>query len=136
MFSSNEHDFLETVNTIVCDVEILMMYVREDFDHIIKAIAYKGEPIDIPSSIGAMAIFGLNNWEKVRAGLENYKDSLIVLSSGNYSNVTSKDIFEVTDGDISLSDDEWIEKSIVIRKYHELTHFVMRKKYPNDIDLV
>ena len=37
---------------------------------------------------------------------------------------------------IDLNEDEWIEKSIIIRKYHELTHFVMRKTYPDDIDYI
>ena len=91
---------------------------------------------DIPDSTGAMAIFGLNNWDKVRAGLDSYKDSFIILSSGNYSNVSTKDIYKVTNGDIDISEEEWIEKSIVIRKYHELTHFVMRKLYPNDISFI
>ena len=133
LFSFNENDKLETIKTISGDVEVLTMYDRQDFEHVIKAIAYKGEPKDIPSSTGAMALFGLNNWEKVRAGLENYKDSFIVLSSGNYSNVDNKDVNEVTDGETDLSESEWTEKSITIRKYHELTHFVMRKSYPDDI---
>lgn len=133
LFSFNPKDKLETVNTIAGDVEILTMYDRLDFEHIIKAIAYRGEPEDIPSSTGAMALFGLNNWEKVRAGLDNYKDSFIILSAGRYSNVSNEDIKKVTNNELSLSDEEWIEKSIIIRKYHELTHFVMRKLYPEDI---
>lgn len=133
LFSFNPKDKLETINTIAGDVEVLTMYDRKDFEHIIRSIAYRGEPEDIPSSTGAMALFGLNNWEKVRAGLDNYKDSFIILSTGNYSNVSKEDVKKVTSNELVLSDEEWTEKSIIIRKYHELTHFVMRKIYPDNI---
>lgn len=133
LFSFNPKDKLETINTIAGDVEVLTMYDRKDFEHIIRSIAYRGEPEDIPNSTGAMALFGLNNWEKVRAGLDNYKDSFIILSTGNYSNVTKEDVKNATDNELILSDEEWTEKSIIIRKYHELTHFVMRKIYPDNI---
>ena len=135
-FTFNENDTLETVKTIAGDVEVLLMYDRKDFEHMYRALGFKGEPADVPSSTGAMALFGLNNWEKVRAGLENYKDCFILLSSGNYSNVDIKQIQEVTSSEINLSKDEWTNKSITIRKYHELTHFVMRKLYPDNIDAI
>lgn len=133
LFSFNENDRLETFNTPVGDVEILTMYDRNDFVHMARALGSKAEPVNIPDSTGAMALFGLNNWDKVRAGLDDYKDSFILLSSGYYSNVSNIDIKKVTDGELDLTQEEWIEKSIIIRKFHELTHFVMRKTYPDDI---
>lgn len=135
-FSKNEKDFLETVETPSGGVEVLTLIKREDFVHACQCLGNKCEPVTIPDSTGAMAIFGLNNWDKVRAGLDNYKDSFIILSSGNYSNVSNKDIYNVTNGEIDLSEDEWTNKSIIIRKYHELTHFVMRKNYPDDISFI
>ena len=83
-----------------------------------------------------MALFGLNNIEKFKAGLDNYKDSFLILSSGDYSNVNTQSISNVTNNEVTLSQDEWTEKSITIRKYHELTHFIMRKTYPDNIDPV
>ena len=135
-FSKDPNDKLETINTPAGDVEVLSLRNREDFVHACRCLGHKCEPVDIPDSTGAMAIFGLNNWDKVRAGLDNYKDSFIILSSGNYSNVSKDNIYKETNGEIDLSREEWIEKSIIIRKYHELTHFVMRKTYPNDISYV
>lgn len=135
-FSKDPKDKLETFNTPVGSVEVLTLRNRQDFEHACRCLGHKCEPVDIPSSTGAMAIFGLNNWDKVRAGIEDYKDSFIILSSGNYSDVLSGDIYMITNGQISLSEQEWVEKSIIIRKYHELTHFVMRKMYPNDIDFI
>lgn len=134
LFSFNDKDSLETFKTSVGDVEIITLYERSDFVHAAICLGNKCEPEDIKDSTGAMTIFGLNNWDKVNAGLKNYKDSLILLSSGNYSNVSLNDINHYCH--LSLSKDEWIEKSIIIRKYHELTHFIMRKKYPDNISVV
>ena len=132
-FTMNSNDFLESVNTPAGQVEILSFFNREDFIHAVRALGNKCEPVDVPDSTGAITIFGLNNWDKVNAGLDDYKDSLIILSSGDYSNVTNTDVLNVTNGDVNLSKEEWTNNSILIRKYHELTHFVMRKLYPDDI---
>lgn len=135
-FSKDPKDSLETVETPAGSVEVLSLRKREDFVHACQCLGNKCEPVEIPDSTGAMAIFGLNNWDKVRAGMDNYKDSFIILSSGNYSNVNNKDVYSITNTEIDLSEEEWIEKSITIRKYHELTHFVMRKTYPDDISFI
>ena len=131
LFSFDERDKFESFKTEVGDVNIITMYQRQDFVHMAQCLGSRCEPVIIPDSTGAMAIFGLNNWDKVRANLDDYKDSIILLSSGYYSDVTYKDVNKVCE--MNLSKDEWIEKSIIIRKYHELTHFVMRKKYPDNI---
>lgn len=67
---------------------------------------------------------------------ENYQDMLIVLSCGPYSNVRADKINELqtSGGDEAVSDDDWTEISGTIRKYHELTHFVCRKLYPDKIN--
>lgn len=67
---------------------------------------------------------------------ENYQDLLIVLSCGPYSNVTADLVnrLQTEAGREVLSDDDWREASGNIRKYHELTHFVCRKLYPDKID--
>lgn len=135
-FSKDPEDKLETVNTPTGDVEVLSLRKRDDFVHMCQCLGNKCEPVEIPDSTGAMALFGLNNWDKVRAGLDNYKDSFIILSSGNYSNVSNIDIKNITNGEIDLDEQAWTNKSIIIRKYHELTHFVMRKTYPDDISFI
>ena len=135
-FSKDPGDCLQTIKTPAGSVEVLTLRKRDDFVHAGQCLGSKCEPVEIPDSTGAMAIFGLNNWDKVRAGLDNYKDSFIILSSGNYSNVSNRDIHKVSNGEIDLSEQEWVEKSITIRKYHELTHFVMRKLYPEDISFI
>ena len=69
---------------------------------------------------------------------ENYQDLLIVLSCGPYSNVDADRVNELLTeaGHEGISDDAWRELSGKIRKYHELTHFVCRKLYPDKIEVV
>lgn len=141
-FSFCSKDSFTAVNTPAGVVEILYLHERDDFIHALRALAHRCEPVDIPDSIGAVTISGLYNWEKIRAhrieylaaggsdwGSEfeaftsdrsNFTDTLIILSRGPYSNV-------MPDG---FDEEEWLERSLIIRKYHELTHFVYRKFYP------
>lgn len=135
-FSFDEDDKLENINTPIGSIDVLSLRKREDFIHAVRSLGYKCEPVDVPDSTGAIYISGLNNWDKVKAGLDDYKDSIILISSGNYSNVSAFDIKQVSDNEILLTDKEWIDKSIEIRKYHELTHFLMRKQYPEDIKAI
>ena len=147
-FHFSEEDELTCISTPVGEVNVLFLADREDFIHAYRALACRCEPIEIPDSVGAVTIQGLINWEKIHkhrdaylaAGGDdwddefqrfisvksNYRDSIILLSSGFYSNIPAETV--------GISDQEWKEKSLIIRKYHELTHFVCRAKYPKDID--
>lgn len=150
MVSGTAEDTFEQVDTAVGSVGIWTLAKREDFVLAVQALAYRCEPKPVPDAVGAQYIGGLINWEKLRArktqylleggrdwNLEfrrftldkrNYTDSLILLSTGFYSNIPP----EV----VGLSPQEWKRKSMVIRKYHELTHFVYRKAYPGDVDVI
>ena len=139
---------LSSYDTPAGRAEILYLGDRGDFVHAYRALGYRCEPAEIPDSVGAAAIRGLINWEKIHnhrdaylaAGGEdwsgefnrftsdkkNYLDSLILLSGGDYSNVPAEEV--------GLDAAAWREKSLTIRKYHELTHFVCRGLCPDDID--
>lgn len=143
-------DTFEQVDTVVGSVGIWTLAKREAFVLAVQALAYRCEPKPVPDAVGAQYIGGLINWEKIRAhkmqyhsegGQDwnqefrrftadkgNYTDSLIILSTGFYSNIPPEEV--------GLSPQEWKQKSMVIRKYHELTHFVYRKAYPGDIDVI
>jgi len=138
----------DTEDTPAGRAEILYLGDRQDFLHAYQALAYRCEPTPIPDSVGAVTIGGLINWEKIHdhrdaylaaggedwdaeferftAERKNYRDSVILLSGGNYSNVPAQSV--------GLSPAEWKEKSYLIRRYHELTHFVCRGLYPENID--
>lgn len=128
-FIKTDKDRLDTFVTPAGSVDVLFLDNREDFVHAYLALGNKCEPMEIPDSMGSCILFGLNNWEKIHGLLlplnsidkSCYKDELIILSGGAYSNVSAKDL--------GLDEDDWINKSIKIRTFHELTHFVSRKLY-------
>lgn len=143
-FLTSENDTLEVYATPAGEVPVLYLENREDFEHALRALAYRCEPREILPSVGASTVSGLINWERIRshkrdffasggwnwaaefkrftAEKENYQDTLILLSAGYYSAVPPESL--------GLAPELWREKSLVIRKYHELTHFVCRKLFP------
>lgn len=149
-FIGSPEDSLSSIFTPVGQVEILYLAIREDFEHALQALAYRCEPVEILPSVGTITVRGLINWQKIRAHKQeyilsggdnwarefknftsdkkNYLDTIIILSGGNYSAIPASAV--------SLSEAEWRHKSLMIRKYHELTHFVCRSLYPKDIDPV
>lgn len=140
-FSYDERDTLETVETPAGPAEVLTLYKRKDFEHAIRALAARCQKIEIPASMGASAVSGLINWDKIRphmnseeeldaflADKRNYLDSIIILSNGGYSAVPADCA--------GLGEEEWLEESLVIRKYHELTHFVSGRLFPENKEAI
>ena len=149
-FSFSEEDRFETVGTPAGDVEIVYLAEREDFERCIRALAYRCENREIPPTMGASTISGLINWEKIRRHQEeylasggddwdaefarftsesqNYRDTIIVLSRGYYSALSPEEA--------GFPEEEWLEISYSIRKYHELAHFVSRKLFPDNKEAV
>lgn len=147
-FTFSDEDELCVVSTPAGEVPVLVLAEREDFVHAYRALACRCEPEVIPDSVGAVTVQGLINWEKIRRHRDaylaeggtdwdeefrrftsvnaNYRDIFILLSTGRYSDVPA--------AAVGLGEQEWKAKSLTIRKYHELTHFVCRTKYPKDID--
>ena len=144
VFSFSEADTLTTVATPAGDAEVIFLENREDFEHAYRALAYFCEPEPILPSVGAVTISGLINWAKIReherryreqggsdwnaefarftADPANFRDTILLLSSGDYSAIRGEQI--------GLEENEWRNLSVTIRKYHELTHFVCRRLYP------
>ena len=135
---------LEINESIGGKIPTLTISNQEDFVKIIQALLHKNNPVEIPSSMGAALINGINNWERLNTIKNNwlannpfgnwntefssiilnkslYKDKLIVLSTKPYSNVSASQL--------GLSDDLWISYSISIRKEHEFTHLYTLKRY-------
>lgn len=147
-FSFSEEDELKLWQTPAGPVEVLYLKERADFERCVCALAYRCEPRPIPSSMGATTISGLIDWKKIRdhqaeyeaaggkawkdefkrftADPNNYRATLIVVGNGYYSAVAPETV--------NISPDEWLDRSLTIRTYHELTHFVCRRWYPQDID--
>ena len=144
-YAGDAHDRDETVDTPAGQVRVVTLGNRRDFELVLRGLmAAKNGPLDpIPETQGAatMTVF---NWPRIRAHLaqypqaeqtaefkrftavkENYTDMLIVLSRGPYSHVDA--------AAAGLSEEEWLDRSDVIRRYHELTHVICRRQYPDDV---
>ena len=145
-YEGDARDTLETVDTPAGPVKAVTLWNRRDFETTMRSFfAAKNGPLaEIPRTQGA-AMITVFNWHRIKDHLalfpeeqqgeefkkftqvkSNYIDNLVVLSVGPYSNVKA-----------SLaghSEDEWLIYSDRIRRNHELTHFICRKLYPDNID--
>jgi hypothetical protein len=115
----------------------------QDFVKIVQCLLYKNNPTEIPSSMGALLINGINNWDRLNSIKENkssifqeinmgfqeivkqkpelYKDKIIILSKKNYSNVPASKL--------NLNPKEWPSLSYIIRLEHECSHLYTLKMY-------
>ena len=147
-YAGSEHDRLETIDTPAGPVRVVTLGNRHDFELVLRNLmAAKNGPQDaIPKSQGAATIT-VFNWPRIRRHLaqfpederteefkrftavrENITDMLVVLSRGPYSNVGAEAV--------GLSEETWLDRSDTIRRYHELTHVICRRLYPDDVDAV
>ncbi len=147
-YVGDQHDHMETVDTSAGPVHVVTLGSRRDFELVLRGLmaAKNGPKATIPESQGA-AMLTVFNWPRIRAHLaafseaeqtaefkrftsvkENYHDMLVVLSRGPYSGVPATAV--------GLSEEEWLDRSDTIRRYHELTHVICRRLYPEDIDSI
>lgn len=119
-FEGSARDQLFEMSALELSVLGIYFESRADFELFIKLTVYKDKPV--PKSMGACSISGLLNRQKMEADPANAKESLIVLSKGEYSAVPAEAV--------GLEKDEWIEKSLRVRLYHESAHIVCRARFP------
>lgn len=123
-------------------IPILITRRREDFVTIVRALTKKNEPVPVPESMGASMVTGYNNWDRIftyrkqweAANPGNcsgerwqeefrrlipqkdlYQDRFIILSDGPYSAASVRDL--------GLTEEEWRNASLVIRREHECAHY-------------
>lgn len=129
--------FLHT--TAAGRIPVIVIPDRRDFVSFVQAISCRNEPKQVRPSMGACMVQGYNNWDRVhqaksewllmnpegdwtlefinfREKKELYRDKMILLSDGPYSNVTA----------VSMGIDakEWLKKSLIVRLEHECTHYL------------
>jgi hypothetical protein len=162
-FNMDQRDCIETVETPAGAVMVITLYDRHDFEVFMRCMmaAKEGPENEIPANMGASTIVTFN-WPRINAHKEeflrekreagvlfpdwsaefkrfrenkdNYLDMIIVLSRGPYSNVKAEEAAPVFGW--TPDEAEWMDISDTIRKYHELTHFVCRKLFPEKTDAV
>ena len=135
----------EIADTPAGPVRVVTLGNRQDFELALRSLmaARDGPLTPIPASQGA-AMLTVFNWPRIHAHLalypeeeraaefkhftavrENYVDMLVLLSRGSYSHVDAAAVGE--------TEEEWLEHSDTIRRYHELTHVICRRLCPGDI---
>ena len=142
--------------TPVGPVLAVTLHERKDFETFLQIIANKCQPVEIPATQGASMLEGLISWPKIEAHRKaflaqaeadeipdpdwdsefsrftsvkaNYTDAMLVLSAGPSSAVDGREF--------GISEDQWINDSITIRRYHELNHFICRRQWPEKISAV
>ncbi|HAG69619.1 MAG TPA: hypothetical protein DCL38_06570 [Lachnospiraceae bacterium] len=155
-FITDDRDRMSFEETPAGSVRVITLYNRRDFETFLQIMAERCKRTEIPASQGASYLGGVINWRRIEAHerefyrkeLEkgntepdwdseferftsdgnNFKDALIILSVGPYSGVSADRA--------GLPYEEWIERSDVIRRYHECTHFICRRLFPEDKDPV
>lgn len=144
-YRGSKYDRMETVDTPVGPVRVVTLGDRWDFELALRGLmaAKDGPEAVIPESQGA-AMLTVFNWPRIHAHLalypeeeraaefkrftavrENYVDMLVLLSRGPYSHVPAAAVGE--------TEEEWLEHSDAIRRYHELTHVICRRLCPGDV---
>jgi len=132
-------------NALIGKVPVLIVSNEEDFNTIVCTLSNKNEPKDLPKSMGASFINGINNWNRIyqlktdwlqQNPVENwalyfkenilpnshlYKDKLIILSTKEYSGVKNESI--------GVSKNTWKSTSLIIRREHECAHLFTLKYY-------
>ena len=135
----------ELTKTPAGSVRVVTLGNRQDFELALRGLmaAKDGPEAVIPESQGA-AMLTVFNWPRIHAHLalypeeeraaefkrftavrENYVDMLVLLSRGPYSHVPAAAVGE--------TEEEWLEHSDAIRRYHELTHVICRRLCPGDV---
>ena len=152
-FRGSEDDRLTYETTPAGQVLAVTLHDRQDFELFLQIMSKKCAQTPIPPTQGAVILDGVINWSRIRrhqqeylhartaegaapdwpaefqrftAEPRNFKDALIILSAGPYSAVTADRT--------GYPETEWLAHSLTIRKYHECTHFVCRRLFPQLID--
>lgn len=143
-FTLTAPDRLEVVlhPTLAGRLPMLIAGNRGDFVTLVQACSARNEPERVPGSMGACIVTGLNNWDRVarhRRRLEEergapmteaewaaafrelvpqkalYQDRFIILCRDPYSAVPASDV--------GMDEALWRDRSVVIRREHESTHY-------------
>lgn len=148
--TSNQEELIN-VETPIGNIEVLYLPDRVVFERFMICLSNKCEPFEIPKTTGAVYISGLNCWRKIYKhqsefllthSLEEWDDEFVRFTSdkSNYKGIVlliSKGFYSALDNEYAgYEKEEWLRISKDIRTYHELTHAVSRKLFPDHIEAI
>ena len=107
-FDSPESVSIELFSSIAGTIPVIKTNNTDDFESIINNVVFKGKPNPHIKNVGAHFAFGVTN-------------RFLVLSGKRYSNLPASYV--------GIDENEWLDKSMVIRRYHEIAHYYTKRFY-------
>ena len=115
---------LDIYSTHEGHIPILFTPINSDFEKLVRALAGRNEPIEIPDTMGAYMVSSYNNWERIRrdnvkctkANKEIYQDRFIILSNNFYRGITPEQV--------GMNEKEWRKVSFIMHRARECMHYV------------
>jgi uncharacterized protein DUF7005 len=130
---------------------VIVVAHRDDFETLVRALAWRGEPRPISPSVNAQIVTGFNNWDRMNrhraawtASVDpamaervwpaemarvatsepwRFRDRLVITCVRPYSGVTAAQL------GLDMSEDEWLERSTRLRVEHEFTHYATERVF-------
>lgn len=126
-------------------VPLIVARDRRDFEYLLRALTARCAPVPVAPSCGATMVAGFVNWSRVHRARSEWasarggddptawlavferlkqhpaawQDRFILLSGGPYAAVPASEL--------ELADSEWLAASIVVRREHEVAHYVTKR---------
>lgn len=107
-FKSPEKVSMEIYCALAGHIPVIYVHDKDDFESLVTNIVHKGVRPDNIEQTGASFVSGKN----IR---------FIILSAKPYSNVTADEL--------GLDEADWAEKSMLVRRSHECTHFYTKQRF-------
>lgn len=107
-FASPENLNIELFRSVGGMIPIITARSTADFDNMVRYIVHKGKEVPNIADMGAVFAFGKTS-------------RFIILSCKPYANVPA--------AHMSMDEEAWAEKSLVIRKHHECAHYFTKRFY-------
>lgn len=102
-------------------VPVLATSDRQDFLQLVRALAYRAEPISLAEGLHAQAVSGLIHWGIISMfGMHN-RTRLVLLHDSPYGSVSAHEVPGM------LTPSDWLKASTTLRLEHELTHLAVKR---------
>jgi hypothetical protein len=102
-------------------VAVLHTICWHDFELLVRALAHRGEPVQLAEGVHAQAVSGLIHWDLIRRYGRQSRGRLIVLHEAPYGSVGAEHV------PADLDQAAWLKASTTLRLEHELTHLATKR---------
>lgn len=102
-------------------IPIIEIIDDEDFQNVVRCLAYRCEAKEIQASVHAQAVSGLIHWGIIKTINYNERSELIILNPAPYSSLPSS----IIPG--TPTKKRWLNLSQIWRLEHELTHIATKR---------